>query len=78
LAQVLIAVAVAVFPGENARLMLPLMPLLMAPIGIELARWNWPARIAVFVALVLVTAAIWQNMIPLYMGEEIEGVPRVS
>ncbi|MEO6435337.1 MAG: hypothetical protein ABIP55_06195, partial [Tepidisphaeraceae bacterium] len=33
LMQVAMAVAVAVFPGENARLMLPIMPLLMAPIG---------------------------------------------
>jgi hypothetical protein len=76
LVQVLLAVAVAVFPGENARLMLPMMPLLMAPIGAELSRWNWRARSAVYLVLVLISAVIVQNMIGLYMGPEIEGVPR--
>jgi hypothetical protein len=60
--NVLTAVAVAVFPGENARLMLPLTPLLMAPIGIELARWPARARTVAFATLVLVTCAIGQNM----------------
>jgi len=76
LLQVLMAVAVAVFPGENARLMLPIMPLLMVPIGIELARWPGRARMVVFALLVVITAAVAQNMVFLYMGQEIDIVPR--
>jgi hypothetical protein len=77
LLQVGMAVAVALFPGENARLMLPMMPLLMAPIGIELSQWPSGARLTVYLMLVLITAAICQNMIFLYMGIEIEGVPKL-
>ena len=77
LLQIFMAVAVAVFPGENARLMLPMMPLLMAPIAIELSHWPTGARLTVYLLLVLITAAICQNMIFLYMGPEIEGVPKL-
>ncbi len=77
LLQVAAAVAVAVFPGENARLMLPMMPLLLAPVGVELSRWSRPARMVVYLLLILTTAAFIQNMIPLYMGPEIEGVHKV-
>jgi hypothetical protein len=76
LLQVFMAIAVAVFPGENARLMLPIMPLLMVPIGIELSRWPARARMVVFALLVLITAAVAQNMVFLYMGQEIDIVPR--
>jgi hypothetical protein len=78
LLQVFMAVAVALLPGENARLMLPMMPLLMAPIGIELARWPAWMRGVVYLVLLLMVGVIAQNMIFLYMGPEIEGVPRVS
>ena len=77
LLQVIVAVAVAVFPGENARLMLPVMPLLMVPIGIELARWPLRARLVALALLVLVAAGVAQNMIFLYMGEAIDKVPRM-
>ena len=76
LLQVAMSVAVAVFPGENARLMLPLLPLLMIPIGVELSRWPATWRFAVFALLVLITAATCQNMVFLYMGFEIDAVPR--
>jgi hypothetical protein len=76
LLQVLMAVAVAVFPGENARLMLPIIPLLMMPIGIELSRWPMRGRMVVFALLVVVTATVAQNMVFLYMGQEIDIVPR--
>jgi hypothetical protein len=76
LLQIVMAIAVAVFPGENARLMLPLMPLLMLPIGIELGRWKPAARIATYAALLLVLAVLAQNMNFLYLGEEIDHLPR--
>lgn len=63
LLQMAMAVAVALFPGENARLMLPLMPLLMAPIGLELSRWPARTRIVVYVLLVLILSAYNQNMV---------------
>jgi hypothetical protein len=56
--------------------MLPLMPLLMMPIGLELSRWPVRARTTTFVLLLLSLAIIAQNMIFLYLGPEIEGVPR--
>jgi len=62
LLQMAMAIAVALFPGENARLMLPLMPLLMAPIGIELAPWPMRSRMIVYAVLVLILAAFNQNM----------------
>jgi hypothetical protein len=74
--QVIMAVLVAVFPGEEARLMLPIMVLLMAPIGIELARWPWRSRMVAYLALVIIVAVLAQNMIFLYLGPEIEGVGR--
>jgi hypothetical protein len=68
------AVGVSIFPGENARLMLWAMPMLMIPIGIELAR-GFPlgARLTVYACLWLVTAVICQNMVFLYMGPELDG-----
>ena len=69
-------VLVALFPGENARLLLPMMPLLMAPIGFELSRWPLGARLTVYVCLWLITTVICQNMTFLYMGPELDG-PRM-
>jgi len=68
LLQVTLAIGVAVFPGENARLLLLLLPLLMTPIGAELARWPARFRIAVYVALLAVTIVIAQNMIFLHLS----------
>ncbi|MGB7159867.1 MAG: hypothetical protein WBD40_17500 [Tepidisphaeraceae bacterium] len=74
LLQITMALAVSIFPGENARLMLWAMPMLMAPIGLELSR-NWPpaARLSVYVCLWLSTVVICQNMTFLYMGPELDG-----
>jgi hypothetical protein len=63
LLQMAVAIAVAVFPGENARLMLPLMPLLMAPIGMELARWPMRYRMAMYATLLVILAVYNQNMV---------------
>ncbi|HEX8524841.1 MAG TPA: hypothetical protein VF669_21495 [Tepidisphaeraceae bacterium] len=76
LLQMLVAVLVSLFPGEQARLMLPLMPLLMIPIGIELARWPAMSRNIAYALLLLMLCITAQNMIFLYMGRDKEGVPR--
>lgn len=73
LLQVLMVVAVALFPGENARLLLPMMPLLMAPIGYEVSRWPAGARLTAYGCLWLITTVICQNMTFLYMGPELDG-----
>ena len=77
LLQVALAVAVAVFPGENARLMLPMMPLVMRRSARSFPRWRGAARIVIYLLLIFLTAAFIQNMIPLYMGPEIEGVRKI-
>lgn len=76
LLQVVMVVLVALFPGENARLLLPMMPLLIAPIGFELSRWPLGARLTVYACLWLITTVICQNMTFLYMGPELDG-PRM-
>ncbi len=74
LLQISMAVGVSIFPGENARLMLWAMPMIMIPIGIELAR-GWPpgARLTVYFCLWLITVTICRNMTFLYMGPELDG-----
>jgi hypothetical protein len=59
----LIAVAVlGLLPGETARVWLFLLPLLMLPIGLELVRWTFAARMMVYGGLWLVTFTIARNM----------------
>ena len=73
LLQILTVAAAALLPGEAARLWLPMLPLLMAPVGAELARWPLWARLVVYTCLWLITATICQNMTFLYMGPELDG-----
>jgi hypothetical protein len=73
LLQLLVLWAAAMLPGEGARLWLPFLPLLMAPIGFELTTWSFRARLAVYACLWLVTTVVCQNMIFLYLGPEIDG-----
>jgi hypothetical protein len=73
LLQILTVAAAALLPGESARLWLPMLPLLMAPIGLELSRWPLWARLTVYVCLWLITVTICQNMAFLYMGPELDG-----
>jgi hypothetical protein len=62
LAQVLAVTVLGLLPGESARLLMLMYPLLMIPIGLELAGWTPPARVAVFAALWFLTTALAQNM----------------
>jgi len=47
---------------ETARIWIFLMPMLMTPIGLELAKWEPRARMVVYFALLLLTAAMCQSM----------------
>jgi len=67
--QIATVVATALLPGETARLWLLLYPMLMVPIGFELAHWPTSYRMSAYAALWLATTAIAQNMIFLNMGE---------
>jgi hypothetical protein len=50
-----------------------LLPLLMAPIGCELAGWTPRRRAVVYACLWLITVMICQNMTFIYMGPELDG-----
>ncbi len=69
LLQIAVVAAAALLPGETARLWMLLYPMLMVPIGFELARWPARYRLIVFIALLLLTTVIGQNMIFMNMGE---------
>jgi len=60
--QLLIVGVLGWLPGENARLLLPMYPLLMVPIGLELKRWRAGQRVMVFGCLWVLTTLAVQNM----------------
>jgi hypothetical protein len=76
LIEIAVVAAAALLPGETARLWLLLMPLLMAPIGFELARWTIRQRMMVYACLWLILVVLCQNIAFVYMGPELDG-PRV-
>lgn len=60
--QVLVVAVLGLLPGESARLWMLMYPLLMIPIGLELAGWGlWP-RLAVYAVVWFLTTAVGQNM----------------
>jgi hypothetical protein len=62
----------ALLPGEAARLWMLMLPILMAPVGIELSGWPMRARMVVYVCLWLMVAVIGQNMIFLNLGPAVD------
>jgi len=68
LSQIAVVAVASFLPGESARLWMLLLPFLMPAIGFELARWRPVDRLAVYLALLMMTTAIAQNMIFLNMG----------
>ena len=57
LAQLVLVAATGLLPGETARVWSFMFPLLMMPVGLELARWPMKARIACLTMLALITAS---------------------
>lgn len=60
--QLVLVAIIALLPGETARVWIFMLPLLVLPAGLELARWTPRARMLAYAATWLVTAAILQNM----------------
>jgi hypothetical protein len=73
LLQIAVVACAALLPGETARLWMLMLPLLMAPVGLELARWPMRYRVVVYACLWLVLVATCQNMTFIYMGPELDG-----
>ena len=53
----------ALLPGETARVWLFMLPLLMIPVGCELATWSLRARCTAYVALWAISVVVCQNMV---------------
>ena len=63
LVQIGVVAVWGLIPVETARVWLFMMPLLMLPVGIELAQWAARARGAVYFALWVLTVLVGQNMV---------------
>jgi len=62
LVQLVVLAVLALLPGETARVWIFLLPILMLPVGLELARWTFAARMMVYGSLWLITFTIARNM----------------
>lgn len=62
LAQILLTAALGIVPAETARTWMLMLPLLMMPIGLELAGWTPRMRLVAYGALWFVLVAVAQNM----------------
>lgn len=60
-AQILVVAAAGLWPGETARIWLPLIPVAMIPVALELRDWSFRQRAAVLSTLWLITTILWQN-----------------
>jgi hypothetical protein len=62
LGQILVTAMLGIVPGETARTWTLMLPLLMIPVGLELARWSSGSRAAAYGGLWFVLVSIAQNM----------------
>ena len=62
LLQVLLVAVAGLIPAETARVWLFMVPLLMLPVGLELAEWTPRARWSVYAALWGLMVLVGQNM----------------
>jgi hypothetical protein len=60
--QFVVIAMIGLLQTESARIWLFMYPLLMLPVGLELAKWRPWQRLAVYAALLLLTAAMCQSM----------------
>jgi hypothetical protein len=61
-AQFVVIALIGLLQTEASRVWLFMYPMLMLPVGLELARWQPWQRLAVYAALLLLTAAMCQSM----------------
>jgi hypothetical protein len=62
LAQILVVGISGLIGPETWRLWIFMMPMLMAPVGLELSRWKFGPRIAVYFLMLVLTTVICQSM----------------
>jgi hypothetical protein len=62
ISQIVLIAVTGLVPSETARVWLFLLPALVLPIGLELSKWKWPARLSVYAALLILTTVISQSM----------------
>ena len=63
IAQLLLVAVTNLVPGENWRVWIFMMPMLILPVALELKTWSFAQRCTVYIALLLLTLAICQNLI---------------
>jgi hypothetical protein len=61
-AQFVVVALIGLLPTETARIWMFMLPMLMLPIGLELARWGPGQRLAVYVALLVLLVLMCQSM----------------
>jgi hypothetical protein len=62
IAQFFVIALIGLLQTEASRVWLFMYPMLMLPVGLELAKWRPRQRLAVYAALLLLTAAMCQSM----------------
>jgi hypothetical protein len=62
IAQLLIVAITGLLQSETSRVWNFMLPLLMIPVGLELARWDRRSRIVCYVALAVLTTVIYQKL----------------
>jgi hypothetical protein len=61
-AQFLLVGLLGLIQCETARVWIFMLPMLMLPLGLELASWNFAWRTTTYAALLVITVAAWQSM----------------
>jgi hypothetical protein len=61
--QILFVALTGILPGETVRYWMFMLPLVMAPVGLELTRWGRGGRLAVFAALLVLSVVISQSLV---------------
>lgn len=60
--QFVVIALIGLLQTESARIWIFMYPMLMLPVGLELAMWRPWQRLAVYAALLLLTVAMCQSM----------------
>jgi len=68
LVQILFIACTQLLAVETARVWMFMIPLLMVPVGAELARWKWRHLVAVYLALAAISAVVAGNLQVLSTG----------
>jgi hypothetical protein len=78
LAQPVVVALLGLIPTETARVWLFMLPLLMVPVGLTLARWNAAPRAAAYLCLWLILVATCQHMSFVVLEDDVLSADRGS